>query len=562
MDYGIQYPLGFPDEARIEKHDVVNLAKNSEWNKLNSIIICKSTLGKVTAKFGDDKWDIFPYISGRKNYKTKFDFSQFNLSKSLLLELKLIVYGWMYHKSNRTNKLSKPTTLISRFSKLKIVYNFLQQNNLSSLSNLATKNNWLLFEKSITEKDYAFQTIQLIFGAINNVLILNNWLNKEFGFSFIESKKYSRHLSSRTAQQTLVIPERLCDAIYGKAIELVELAHSNRSKILSLKSALDINHLEGKKRVDQKIKSKRILYLTDSSGNIKNNQEYTNQIIKHKPLSSSNLIKKHLQGIKELSHIDSGIKFRQYYGQLTTACYICCGAFSGMRDSELGELKPDSYFCETFEGRDFHMLQSQTFKFGEKDETWIAAPIVKKAIELAASLTEIFRKSLINDDPETAPPLWLSQSIFRKPPVIICDWNDRLRRFCRFFNLVVTEADYQECIESNPNSLEKVRNTIFIGQPWLLVSHQFRRSLAFYTIKHRLGTTSSLKQQFKHLYLQMAEWYTYGGRAASSMSLKVDNELGALLEEHKIDDITMKLFNMTHGEEKLSGSHGKAIVVA
>ena len=60
------------------------------------------------------------------------------------------------------------------------------------------------------------------------------------------------------------------------------------------------------------------------------------------------------------------------------------------------------------------------------------------------------------------------------------------------------------------------KKNVEVGQPWALSTHQFRRTLAFYCIKNRLGTLVALKQQFKHLYLAMTEWYTNGGKLASS----------------------------------------------
>lgn len=47
------------------------------------------------------------------------------------------------------------------------------------------------------------------------------------------------------------------------------------------------------------------------------------------------------------------------------------------------------------------------------------------------------------------------------------------------------------------------------------------RTLAFYCIQNRFGTLVALKQQFKHIYLQMTEWYTNGGKLASLRNLKV-----------------------------------------
>jgi len=65
-----------------------------------------------------------------------------------------------------------------------------------------------------------------------------------------------------------------------------------------------------------------------------------------------------------------------------------------MRDSELNKLAPGCYYKETFEGRDYHMLQSHSFKLGEKRETWVTAASSKIAIELMTVLTENWRKDV------------------------------------------------------------------------------------------------------------------------------------------------------------------------
>lgn len=231
-----------------------------------------------------------------------------------------------------------------------------------------------------------------------------------------------------------------------------------------------------------------------------------------------------------------------------------------MRDSELDKLTPSSYYKDTFDGREFHMLQSHTFKLGEKRETWITASSSKQAIELMTVLTERWRKEAEYPNEKYVGSLWVNQTYRSKPPIPIPDWNKRLQLFCKQHNFVVTESDYQECIESNPRSLEGVRKTVKVGQPWRMCSHQFRRTLEFYCIKNRLGTMVALKQQFKHLYLAMTEWYTNGGRLESFRDLVVDKKLQKVLDENNAETTTNKIFKQWHSDENLSGSYGKAIM--
>lgn len=560
MSSSIIFPDCFPEAVKPGKHDVVTAAKAQNWKELNDVVICQNSAGEVTAKFADESWDIQPYLSRIGAGTRYFDFSTFNSSDSLQLELKLIVYGWLFHKSGKTNKPSKITTLIGRFSYIRKAYFFLMENGCSSLSELSNQRLWSKFENSLENQSYSQQTLELIFVAINSALLLQPWLKVDFNLPRLKPTELAKKLNKQPKQQTLTIPERLSDSVYAKAIELVEFALPYCDVIAETEKNLQENYLEGKKAVDSKIQSGQWSWLTDEHGRIIDNHRYAQEINKILDGSHKSILQQRLGQISGLSDIVNGLDFQRYYGQLITACYICCGAFSGMRDSELSELTPESYYSETFNGRTFHLLQSRTFKLGEKRETWVAAPIAEKAIQLAATLTLEWRSQLQRENISFHNLLWLNHTARSKPPVSISDWNKRLQRFCKQFGLIVTEADYRECVESNPNSQARVKKDVVVGKPWKLTPHQFRRSLAFYTIKHRLGTNISLKQQFKHLYLQMTEWYTNGGRLASLKALKVDSELQQLLDNSNDESTTNKIFNMVHSDKKLSGSHGKAIV--
>lgn len=145
-------------------------------------------------------------------------------------------------------------------------------------------------------------------------------------------------------------------------------------------------------------------------------------------------------------------------------------------------------------------------------------------------------------------------------PRVITNWNLRLKRFCKQFGFLVTEDDYQECLASNPRSLDRIKTLVIPGKPWPMSTHQFRRTLAFYCVKNRLGTLVALKQQFKHLYLSMTEWYTNGGKLASLRDLKVDTKIQQTLEEINAETTANKIFKQWHSDETLSGTHGKAIM--
>ncbi|MCG9729774.1 hypothetical protein L1D44_07920 [Shewanella sp. Isolate13] len=560
MSNAVQYPNGFPKERKVKIQDVVTLYENENWDALYNVVICRDRDGKVVARFGQNDWCIKPIT--RDKYKNHLDFRFLDGSPELQLELKLIAYGWLFHKDRSGKKVQKTSTIISRFSKSKHIYEYLKSINSTSLYALSSEKKWSDFKGMLIAKDFSQGSLISIFCALNAILILQPWLKKNFGFKMkFESRKLAAELSNKEQQQTLVIPERLSDDIYGKAIELVNQAYPSRGEIAKIVELLQQNYLAGKSVSDKKIKNGGRYTCTDNFGNIIDNHKYALFINDNQPKNLKDIIKEALQKTKTLKGIklDNSLDWKSYLGQVITACYICCGAFSGMRDSELGELTPKSYYKDRFEGRDYHMLQSRTFKLGEKREVWVAAPIAKKAIELISTLTKEWRKKL-KEDPTYNDTVWCNQGHRSKLPVLITHWPDRLKLFCKQFGFVVTQEDYQECLDSNPKSLDAVKENVIVGKPWPLSPHQFRRSLAFYTIKHRLGTNLAIKQQFKHLYLSMTEWYSDGGRLASLKALAVDNKLQATLDEINIENTTNTIFKQWHSNEPLSGKHGKAII--
>ncbi|MFA0196921.1 hypothetical protein AB4454_20060, partial [Vibrio artabrorum] len=81
-----------------------------------------------------------------------------------------------------------------------------------------------------------------LFVAINGAIHDMGWHKLQLGIEPIKAVSESKKLSDKDGQQTLVIPERLCDAIYGKAIELIETALPHAQLIADTENALQENY--------------------------------------------------------------------------------------------------------------------------------------------------------------------------------------------------------------------------------------------------------------------------------------------------------------------------------
>lgn len=556
MDTSKLYLPDFPQQHKVKDVDVVTLYHERRCEELDAVVICKDKDGNVTATFGQNNWDCLPF--SRKKDKNNLNTEEFKCAPKLQRELKLLSFGWLFNKSPKQKKSVKFSSVRTRLNNIKVVYSFLMESNYSSLKDLGSPVVWTKFEHFLQNRNYAQGTIESTFVAINTAINDESWHKLELGLNPIKSSTEARRISFNEAQQTLVIPERICDAIYGKAIELVNGAHPYRQLILNTEKSLQHNYDEGVRNLEEKIKQGNRYSFMNEDGSI-DERKYTSAIQAFQPHKVKDLIAPLAAKVPSI-RLNNGTDFKRYWGQITNACYIVCGGFSGMRDSELDKLTPKSYYKDTFEGRDFHMLQSHTFKLGNKRETWVTASSSKTAIELMTTLTEEWRKEITYPDKKYKDSIWVNKSYRSKPPTLITGWNHRLQRFCNQFNFIVTEKDFAECLESNPRSLNRVRKDVTVGNPWHMTTHQFRRTLAFYCIKNRLGTLVALKQQFKHLYLAMTEWYTNGGRLASLRDLKVDEQVQKALDEINAETTANKIFKQWHSDEMLSGTHGKAIM--
>ncbi|MGI2145061.1 hypothetical protein [Shewanella frigidimarina] len=557
MQTGHLYPADVPSQHDIDDVDLVTLYHDKHYEELDAVIVCKDLDGNITATFGQNKWNCLPF--SRKKTGNNLTFEWLDSTPELQRELKLLTYSWLFNKSLKQRKAVRFGTVRALLTQIKIAYRFLSLNHYPSLQALAKPPVWKAFGDYLSDCAYSNTSIEQCFSCINRAIEYKTWHKIELGFNTpIQPKREAGKLGAVQSQQTLVIPERLCNAIYGQAIMLVEAAWPHRDLIAQTEDTLQANYLKGKRILNKKVESGQKFTFMEANGRV-NMRKYTVAIQDCLPQNAAYIIAPLAQ---KLPHIilKNGDDFQRFLGQLITSSYIICGGFSGMRESELEKLTPTSYFKDTFEGRDYHMLQSHTFKLGEKRATWITAASSQTAIELMSTLTERWRSEVTYPDEKYLNSLWVNQMYRSKAPVLIDGWNARLKRFCQQFGFVVSEADYYECQESNPQSQEKIKKLIKVGQPWPLGTHQFRRTLAFYCIKNRLGTLVALKQQFKHLYLAMTEWYTNGGKLASYKGLMIDEKVQKLLSEINAESTANQIFKQWHSNETLAGTHGKAIM--
>ncbi len=548
--------------------DVISLYKQQQMAMLDDVAICRNETGTVIAKFGDLSWDCSLLITTKNTSHRKIDFSEFRQYPSLLLELKLICYGWMFTRNLQYNAPTKMSTIIGRISGLKMSFRFLAEQGLSSIRALDTPDEWAKFLSFLEMQRKSAGTLTHILCAIQQARRLFPWMgydSSEMSFSPISLSKKLCRPEATEREQTLAIPERIVDTLLHHAVNLVERAWPYRARLGETERLLQENYEAGERAVNEKIRSGVWKWLNEENGSAKFKHRFAKEAVYLAPAKASDIIRQQLSGYPDCPPRANGIWWSTHRANLLSACFVCCAAFSGMRESELYELTQDSYYSASHNGKSFHFLRAKTHKMGERHTEWVVAPIVQKVIKLVAALTEHLRTQILASattvrEKSLGSSLWLSQGQRSTEPKRISSWTLRLANYSRLAGLIVTQEDYDDCLRANPNSRERIKQHVQTGRHWKLSPHQFRRTLAYFTIKNRLGNAVAIKHQFKHLYLQMSEWYCEGGIPSRLHDVEVDTELQKMIDTAGHEQIAHKYWSWFQGSGVLSGSHGKDIM--
>lgn len=197
---------------------------------------------------------------------------------------------------------------------------------------------------------------------------------------------------------------------------------------------------------------------------------------------------------------------------LVEACYIVCAYLSGMRDSEVQELRRGCLAPQLDENGDIlrHKVRSTTYKgkngSGEK-RTWVVIGPVFRAIETLERTTKHFAE-------ETGSDLLMVNVHNRKQGLTIkTAINRRLREFQDYVNAELAPRLPELGIGPVPPGPN--------GRPWQITTRQFRRTVAWHIANRPFGTVAGMVQ-----YGHTAEviFEGYGGTSASGFRSEVEAE--------------------------------------
>ena len=229
--------------------------------------------------------------------------------------------------------------------------------------------------------------------------------------------------------------------------------------------------------------------------------------------------------VSDVKSLCSALKAIQYRMRLVLHLY------TGMRNQEVirmpYECLDDETISEEHKDEDgitivksrVIKLISTTTKFTgyRQSAAWYAAPEAEKAVKILQLISEGLAR--IHGVDLNGCDLFLNPTVVTNPTnkISIVDLASKIRKPAWMQTLVISDKDFDELQLSDPSRDFDEDEEFHVGQVWPIASHQFRRSLAFYSASSGFVKLPTLKRQFKHLSLAMTRYYSRNFENAQSI---------------------------------------------
>jgi len=466
--------------------------------------------GKPTCFISDDKWDFRYYVLGE--IKTvKIDVSDITIPTRE-------AFYTTYLASDADYRLSKVSTILNKIKNLKSVISFHPKKDASTW--LGKKDLLRLLEAM--KGVYAYSSVEM---AINTYLQIINADNSAGEGQHTQvnaaslANKYCR-VDASEKKQTLAMPISVASQIMANALRLTDDAQESITAITALIRASKKNQL-----------------LKGAEGNI----------------APSLLAKKHLAGTPWESHLAGnyrGQHVSMWLNRTIAAAHQLLMAFTGVRIHELQRVHCGSFRTYEESGFSYHTITAETSKLVEGDDmvdTWICSDICEKLLNLIKTLkfaAGVNSKSIMLGFPHLYQGEITTKS--NRPFRLVQNLVD---------GVTLNADDHKEYCQLNRGR----ENDVSIGEVWPLKSHQWRRTFATMSLRFDLATLPALKRQFKHISLQMTEWYTNYARITRNEDTRVDAELNKLIRDVQVEMSTDVLFDAYNGDGTIAGGKGNEI---
>ena len=526
--------LSAPDSILIDTFDINEIRQD--------FIISRDKDGKILSLYKDNVWNLKTYVSnpsqhGIIDFENRIESS--NISDVKKLMFLLIVFG-----SGRNGSQYSVETLGHYFNDVMVPLSKFALENKTTITKIIENN--ILLNSYINNKCSNLGKVQCLSSTL---VFLDNLSNRSTQINFQRNKDIFKLLKSKINDfsaehhQTSIIPSRiLAESIRQRWIQIEEI-ETNLTNLI--------------KFLDMYIESERFA----SGETMINKYKWDcNKTLQWKEAINfyqlNNLFKKY--------SLKNRINFKGFITKIQGTCKHLLHAYTGMRNGEM--LNTQSNCLESVSTNSgICRIISTTSKFTGTNQNakWITSKEVERIIFILKSINQVIAKHYnlnLND-----LPLFLSGNIFVEKRKIRANENIRAKRkFDKkdelpldYSLLRLTIEDIQEIEEIDFN--KNIRD-LEIELPWEFKTHQYRRSLAIYSIQSGLVSLGALQIQMKHLFREMTLYYGNGASYARKLFDIPKDHIAYELDTLKPElDTLAYIKNVIFSDEKLFGVHGNFV---
>lgn len=502
----------------------------------STFVVSRDNDGNVLSCYGDESWDLSPYKSVPNEYAI-INFNK-NISKEeQVLEAKKMVFLLMTYAEGKKSSSYSVSTLRAYFGKTIIP---LSQHAIHlgiSVQEILSNNKKIkeYIDQHCINRERIIQFSSLL-------TFLDRLDNGITGIDFkreTEVFKYLVYLRGRikTKHKTEVIPTRILSESISQRWKQIDDIEKNLNGIVGFLRRF----LESDLYAETDIMHRR---------RIRRNEVYGT--------SWSDAVSKHeLSTLFAKYNISRRSQFRTFLRDVRGTCKHLIHAYSGMRDSEVQSL---NNFCLDKSDTRFIRLVGKTTKSEgtPKTEKWTTSKEIEQVVNILRQMNKV-----IADDynyPLEKLPLFVKTSLFYggKKEGKVDNWN--AARFapteCLSLDsssMTIQENDLQELYDIDYLRDWKNEEKFKVGKQWYFQFHQYRRSLAVYSIQSGLVSLGALQKQFKHLFRDITAYYASGASFAKNHFGQEINDIRSEIQA------LVYIKNVIFSDEKLFGAHGTLV---
>lgn len=470
------------------------------------------------------------YILNFKNYN--------DLNSNFIIEFKYLTLLTYLNNAHKYSTVKEIKRIASCLYPLMIASQSLGHNSFSEINNEI--NFYSIMDK--IKGHYTFRTLENILHTLKSA---NNINSKYFslGINLISNSKnvknefnskelaikYSK-TQSDYVDQTLYIPTKVHSKLISFCINFIEEKRIHLTNMMSLLEEDYLLYEQIKKDLDIK------------------NLRKTSKICNRKSKITKTLFEKYnLTQFKHTNEIQKEIRF------LAISSIILMLNFSGMRINELCNIKTDGFKVLNTDPKLYVLRSYETKISGGQIADYITSPIVQDAFNILKEIHSLASKYDSSIDPTDLFVSSKHQKLLTYGK--ISSLITHIRDFSNEIELIIDSDDVKES-----ELLNGPREAIKVGNIWPLASHQFRRTLIVNFVSHRLGTINAVKQQVKHMYATMTEYYAKNSRLADTFNLNIVKEISESIEEELLNEGVRQYKQFYYSNEPLAGIKGKEIL--